>query len=370
MIGAPLEGLDTPCLLVDFRRLQANINEVQSAVTAASKVLRPHVKAHKIAQIAEMQLQAGATGITTAKLSEAEAFVDRGATDVLICYPVVGGKKIQRLLELTLKARITTIVDSLEGAREISKTFSHAGMKQEVLVKVDAGFGRVGASPAVVPQLVDEMAKLDGLLFGGLCIHEGSTYGVIDPDDREALAIRQCTTMVDLADGLRGKGVDVPVVSAGSTPGLAGDLKVSGITEVRPGNYVFYDAIQVGLGVAALDQCALSVLTSVVSTKREGGFIVDAGSKVFGLDKGAHGLAVAEGHGACVSHHGVVLTGLSEEHGWGSASPWLPQPHVGDILRFVPNHACSTINMLDEVWVVDGDVVIDRWQVCARGAVL
>ena len=369
MIGRHFSELDTPCIVVDLQRLESNIRDVQSRVSAASLTLRPHVKAHKIAEIARLQLEQGAVGVTTAKLSEAEAFVDGGVRDLLVCYPIVGQRKVDRLVALTNRARVLSVVDSARSAQAISDAFARTGREHEVLVKVDAGFGRIGVPSQDVSQLVEMVGNLEGLAFRGVCIHEGSTYGVVDPALRHRMAVDQCTTLVDVAQSLRRSGWEVPVVSAGSTPGLAGDLTVPGLTEVRPGNYVFYDAIQVGLGVAELGQCALTVLTTVVSTTRAGGFIVDAGSKVFGLDRGAHGLPVTDGYGICVTRTGLMLTGLSEEHGWGAVADGGVKPEVGDVLRFVPNHACSVVNTLDEVWVADGDVVVDRWDVCARGAV-
>lgn len=376
MIGRHVSELDTPCLVVDIQRLDRNIRDVQARVSAAGLALRPHAKAHKIAEITRRQIAGGAVGVTTAKLSEAEALVARGVTDVLVCYPLVGPAKLDRLLALTRRARVLSVVDSVSAARAIAERFVRAGETHEVLVKIDAGFGRIGVTGGAAGelaensrQLVETIADLDGISFSGLCIHEGSTYGVVDPELRHRMAADQCATLVHVARTLERLGTDVPVVSAGSTPGLAGDLTVAGITEVRPGNYVFYDAIQVGLGVAELDQCALTVLTTVVSNTQTPRFVVDGGSKVFGLDRGAHGLAVTEGYGTCLSDSALRLTGLSEEHGWGAATAGGVTPSVGDVLRFVPNHACSVVNNVDAVWVADGDLVVDTWDVCARGAV-
>ena len=365
-----LWDLDTPALIIDGQRLERNLLDVQERAHRVGKALRPHAKSHKMAPIAHRQLDLGAVGITTAKLAEAEAFADAGVMDLLVCYPIVGPPKVARLLAISRRCHVMSVVDSLAAARKLSDAFLTENRTHDVLVKVDAGFGRVGVPWEMAPELCVEVSKLPGLRLRGVCIHEGSTYREPDVEKRAAMSVEQCERLVRVAEEVRDRGVTVEIVSAGSTPGLAGALSVDGITEVRPGNYVFYDAMQVGLAVAPLEQCALTVLTRVVSTARQGGAICDAGSKVLSLDKGAHGLETTSGHGVVVNYDGLNIETLSEEHGWIRFVPEVSHPDLAEcLLRVVPNHACPVVNNFREVWVVEGDRVVDRWNVCARGAV-
>jgi D-serine deaminase-like pyridoxal phosphate-dependent protein len=368
MSGASPHELDTPAIVVDADRLAQNVQDVQRQVSMAGLALRPHAKAHKIPQVALMQAAHGASGITVAKLGEAEAFADGGQTDIFVAYPLVGPHKTARAVSLARRVKLSSAVDDLGAAAALGQAFVRAGSEHDVLIKVDAGFGRVGVRAEDVLAFGQRLAQLPGLKLTGVCIHEGSTYGIPDPAQRAEEARRQCLELVQAAMGLREAGIDLPTISAGSTPGLQGDLTVQGLTELRPGNYVFYDAIQVGLGVAPVDRCALTVLTTVVSSSGRGRFIVDAGSKVFGLDRGAHGLPVTDGHGIVLGRPGLALDGLSEEHGWGTAHG-VEAPRVGEVLRIVPNHACSVVNTTDHVFLASGDAITERWDVSARGAV-
>jgi D-serine deaminase-like pyridoxal phosphate-dependent protein len=365
-MSVQLAELDTPALVVDADRLERNLGRAQEAVTAAGKWLRPHIKSHKTPEVARRQLELGAVGLTTAKLAEAEAMAAAGLDELFICYPLIGRAKIERLLRLARERRVMTVVDTAAGATALGEAFAGEDRPLAVLVKVDAGFGRVGARGVQAVELCRRVASTDGLDLRGLCIHEGSTYGEPDPARRALLAATQARELVTIADEVRALGVPVDIVSAGSTPGLAGCLAVEGLTEVRPGNYAFYDAIQVGLGVATLEECALTVLTTVVSTARPAGAICDGGSKALSLDRGAHGLDIAQTYGTIVGREGVALQRLSEEHGWLSDDGGACS--VGDVLRVVPNHACAVVNNFDHVWVADGDEVVDRWAITARGA--
>jgi D-serine deaminase-like pyridoxal phosphate-dependent protein len=368
MMTMRLEDLDTPALVVDADRLERNLRHVQQTVEGAGKNLRPHIKAHKIPDVARRQLELGAVGLTTAKLAEAEAMAAAGLDELFVCYPLVGRPKIERLLRLARERNVMTVVDGVAGADALGAAFAGEERPLGVLVKVDAGFGRVGARAADAIELCRRVAGTDGLDFRGVCIHEGSTYAEPDTERRNQLAAAQARELVAIAEQVRALGIRVDIVSAGSTPGLAGCLDVEGLTEVRPGNYAFYDAIQVGLGVAQPDECALTVLTTVVSTARPTGAVCDAGSKALALDRGAHGLDITPGHGTIIGRDGLGIQRLSEEHGW-LADETGAGCAVGDVLRVIPNHACAVVNNFDHAWVAEGDEVVDRWPITARGAV-
>ncbi len=384
-----IDELPTPCLIVDRGRLERNLASMQEKATANSVALRPHVKTHKSVALARKQLDQGAVGITVAKVGEAERFVAAGFDDVRIAYPVIGTDKWERVRDLQNRARISFCVDTFEGAQAASGFFDGSGAKAEILLEVNSGHNRCGVSPAD-PRSVDlarRVAELPGLHLAGILTHAGQSYhGPAENESAEdslrRVSCHERDTMLQFAARLADAGIaerGAFEISIGSTPSMRYfeniDLDGFRITEIRPGNYVFHDAIQVGLGVADLEQCALTALTTVVSRHRTDGrdrLFVDAGKKVLTSDTGAR----TSGFGVLLYNPRTMeplphasITGLSEEHGWievGGGSTL----SVGDRVRIVPNHACVAVNTQDLLYVVDGDEVVDTWPVDARGAVI
>jgi len=320
------------------------------------------VKTHKCATIARRQVAGGAVGLTCAKLSEAEVLAGHGFDDLFVCYPLVGVERLRRLRELARAVRVRTIVDSEPGARALSEAME-GEPPLDVLIKLDVGMHRAGVALESAGGLAAVVAGLPGLRLRGVCVHEGSVYSEPSSDARAEVARSQVGALVRCAEALRREGFSIDVVSAGATPAWRTSVAVPGVTELRPGNYVFYDAMQVALGVVDLDRCALSVVTTVVSHAAPDRALVDAGSKVLTLDRGAHGGSLLEGYGTVVGHPGIRVASLSEEHGWLRLSG-SERIAVGDRLRIVPNHACVVAAMFDEL--VAGD---ERWPVEARGCV-
>jgi D-serine deaminase-like pyridoxal phosphate-dependent protein len=212
-------------------------------------------------------------------------------------------------------------------------------------------------------RLVD---SLPGLRLMGVSIHEGNVYGEPDPEGRARIAREQVERMVGIARDLASLGHNMEIVSCGSTPGAQFTLEMEGITEIRPGNYAFYDIMQVALGTTDLDHCALSVLATVVSHQEPGRAVMDAGVKTLALDKGL-GLA-ARGHGFVRDHPGIIIERLSEEHGWLKLEEG-ESVSIGDRLDVIPNHACVVANLFNEAAITRGDQVVDRWKVAGRGMV-
>jgi D-serine deaminase-like pyridoxal phosphate-dependent protein len=352
---------ETPYVRVDPAALDRNVSEMAAACAEHGVALRPHIKSHKCATIARRQVAHGAVGLTCAKLSEAEVLARHGFDDLFVCYPLVGAERLRRLRDLARTVRLRTIVDSPEGAHGLSAAMD--GESLDVLIKLDVGMHRAGVPPEAAPELADLVARLPGLRLRGVCIHEGSVYGEPDPTARAALAREQVGALVATAEGLRRDGHEIDVVSAGATPAWRTSVAVPGVTELRPGNYVFYDAMQVALGVVGLDRCALSVITTVVSHAAPDRALVDAGSKVLTLDRGAHGGALLDGYGVVVDRPGIRVASLSEEHGWLRLDP-SERVAVGDRLEIVPNHACPVVANFDALVADD-----ERWAVEARGCV-
>ncbi len=368
--------LDTPALRIDLDKMQRNLQEMALLAKARGVQLRPHIKTHKMPQIARLQMEMGAVGLTVAKLGEAEVMAKEGLRDLFVCFPIIGEHKVRRLRDLAREANMMTIVESAEGARGLSDAMKaegngnakgmEKGRPLDVLLDLEVGYGRVGVSEEGVHELARLVAALPGLRLRGVCIHEGSVYGEPDPECRARLAHDQVKQMVTIAQDLGRQGHNMEIVSCGSTPGARFALEVEGITEIRPGNYVFYDAMQVALGTTDIDHCALSVIATVVSHQEPGRAVIDAGAKALALDKGVGMGIAASGHGIVRDHAGIIIERLSEEHGWLKLGVG-ETVEIGERLEVIPNHACVVTNLFNEAAVTQGDGLLEVWRVAARG---
>lgn len=370
-----VRGLETPCLLVDRERLEANITAMAAACEGAGVSLRPHVKSHKCLEIAGLQRSAGAVGLTCAKVSEAAVFARGGFDDLRVAYPVLGAKarELRRLHDET-GARLSTVVDSPRGLEDLDAAWEGAPSPLRVLVKIDCGLGRVGVPIDRAEEAVDLGRHVDRaphLELGGILTHAGHAYGADGPAEVAAIARREGGEMAALAREMRGAGLPVPEVSVGSTPTARRAIEQAGVTEVRPGVYVFCDLQQVALGAADWGDCALHVLATVVSV-RDGRAVCDAGSKTLSSDRGAHGSGQGD-PGRIVGADGLPdpelrLWRLSEEHGWILADGDR-ELRVGDRVRIVPAHACAAVNLACRLHLCEGERVLESWPVAARGRV-
>lgn len=357
---------NTPAVVVDLDRLERNIREMADFAAQNRVALRPHVKTHKSPAIAKMQLAAGARGITVATLREAEAMAAAGCDDILMAYTVVGPDKYHRLIELARRVRLAVAVDSSRGARPLSEAFSNAGISLDVMVEVDTGQHRCGVLPGTdAARLATEVAALPGLHLRGIMTHEGHSYLQQDADAIARTARDAGEEMRKTAEEIRTHGISVPVISMGSTPTARLVGLEPGVTEIRPGNYVFYDMTQVTLGVVPYERCSLRVRCRVISRPAPDRAVIDAGSKTLSSDRGKYG-AVAEGYGLVLKGDapipGAVLERLSEEHGV-MAIPAGTTLEVGDIVEVIPNHACPVVNLADTMIGVRNGENVERFAV-------
>jgi D-serine deaminase-like pyridoxal phosphate-dependent protein len=343
----------TPYLCVDVGRLHANVARAAALAGDAGVALRPHVKTHKTLEIARLQREAGATGITVATIGEAEVFVAAGFDDVFIGYPLwIDQDGAQRLRRLRERARITIGVDSVDAARTAGR---HLGGGFAALVELDSGQHRTGTDPARAPDVAVAAAEAD-LEVEGVFTFPGHSYS---PDSRASAARDEAGVLAAAAAALREAGIEPRVVSGGSTPSLAySDTGV--LTELRPGVYVFGDAQQWELGAMAPDQLALTCRATVVS-HAGGHAVLDTGSKVLGADRGAF----STGFGRLPSHPDARVVLLAEHHAVVDLAG-APLPPLGTRVDVVPNHVCVAVNLVDELWA-DTDGVLERWPVAARG---
>lgn len=349
-------GRPTPYVVVDLDVLDANIARTAASATARGLALRPHAKTHKSLAVARRQLAAGAVGLTVATVAEAEVFVAGGADDVLLAYPLwVDAPRGARLGRLAERARVTVGVESAESARALAR---HAGTAVRVLVEVDSGHHRTGVDPAAAGE-VAAAATGAGLEVLGVFTFPGHGY---DPHARSTAAATEQRALATAAAALAAAGTEPRVVSGGSTP--TADLTRAGVlTELRPGVYVFNDAQQVELGVCPAGAVALTAWSTVVSS-RDDRVVLDAGSKVLGTDRAPW----ASGHGRLVDHPDARVEALSEHHATVRFPPGAVLPRTGDVVRVAPNHVCITVNLVDELVVVQGGAEVEVWPVDARGA--
>ncbi len=364
MIGSHLADIATPAVLVDMDVIERNIALMAARARAAGVRLRPHAKTHKCPQIGRLQLAAGASGLSLAKVGEAEVFVAAGFEDVFVAYPTVGEDKARRLLKLQDRARLAVGVDSVAGASTIARPFREAGRTLDVMLKIDVGYGRVGVLPEDAVALAQAVAELPGLQIRGVFTHAGHAYSARTRGELDAIARHEGEALVTAAEALRSAGLDVREVSVGSTPTAATVLRVTGVRECRPGNYVFHDASQVALGTCTVEDCALTVIATVVSVPDAGRAVVDAGSKTLSSDALR---PVAGGYGRLIGRRSR-LAKLSEEHGVIEVVPG-ESFRVGERVRILPNHACVVANLHDRLIGTSGDRIEAVLPVAARGRV-
>ena len=368
-----LSDLVTPAVVLDQGVLRANVRRMQDRATAGGKRLRPHGKTHKSPVVAAMQVDAGAVGLCCAKPGEAEVFVEGGVEDIRLAYPV-SPVHADRLLALTERARVSIIVDSLEVATAWSETLSRRGAALPVLVKVDVGFHRCGVDPERqdVRQFLQAVAALPGVQLEGLLSHAGQAY-LADSRDQIARIVAEEAALLDrIRSEAAQDGIALDEVSVGSTPSAEASMTQPQVTEVRPGNYVFCDRTQVGLGAATWDDCALTIVATVVSSG-EDRLIFDCGSKVLSSD-GARGFMPTPGFGVVLDGEGrpdesLLIERLSEEHATVRVTGGT-RLRLGSRVRIVPNHACVVANLTDAYVLAEGDEVVGTLPVAARGRVV
>jgi D-serine deaminase-like pyridoxal phosphate-dependent protein len=349
-----INEIDTPAVLIDIDRVKENLSRFQGHCNQHKIKLRPHIKTHKLPRFAALQVELGAVGITCQKIGEAEIMAKSGINDILISYNILGEAKLRRLVQLAKKCNLSVVADNQAVVEGLSKSFSHESRPLDVLVECDTGAGRCGT------QSVDETVKLalainssPGLTFAGLM-----TY---PPMGQQPAVERWLSAAID---GLAAEGLSCSTVSCGGTPNMWDAQLVKSATEHRAGTYIYNDNSLIAQGICTAENCALTVLVTVVSRPTQNRAVIDAGSKVLTSDQ--LGL---EGFGLIPSAPEAKITGLSEEHGIIDLSSCDWSPQVGDRVEIIPNHACVVSNMVDRVNLVSNGLLVGEEPVAARGCV-
>jgi D-serine deaminase-like pyridoxal phosphate-dependent protein len=379
---------------------------MQDAANARGVRLRPHAKTHKSPLIAQWQIERGAVGICCAKLGEAEVFASSGIADIRLPYPL-NPSNADRVVALLNRTQLSFIVDHPAVAKQWSDAMVMRGKQVDVLVKVDVGFHRCGIDPDArqAMPMIKGVASLPGLRLRGLLSHAGQAYHAHSDDELRTMAEAEARTMSDLAERCRKNGVPIEEVSAGATPPARFSLRQDGFTEFRPGNYVYVDRTQVALGAATIDDCALTVMATVVSKPAANRIILDSGSKTLSND-GARGFAPLTGYGTVLRLPGgrttqpggrtppgggaatgdgmlpgkdlssgdlaidddLLIERLSEEHATVRVLSGATDLEPGDRVQIIPNHSCVVSNLVDQAWLVDGQST-EMLAIHARGKI-
>jgi D-serine deaminase-like pyridoxal phosphate-dependent protein len=350
-----LNEIDTPAVLIDLGIVRRNIERFQAYADSHNLKARPHIKTHKLPEIAKMQLAAGAVGITCQKVSEAAAMVAAcpEIDDVLITYNMLGAHKLAALEALSRRVALSVVADNPTVVDALSKTFANAPRPLPVLVECDTGAGRCGVpTPADAAELGSLIAAAPGLSFGGLM-----TY---PPANSHGAVQAFMTTTIAL---LAAKSIAVPLVSSGGTPSMMTAAQAPVVTEYRPGTYAYNDRSLVERGACDWQDCALHVLATVVSVPSEHRAIIDAGSKALTSD-----LLGLTGYGHVLNRPDIAIDQLPEEHGRLVTDGPIGLK-VGDRIQIVPNHACVVTNMFDKVNLRDETGGLREVPVVARGCV-
>jgi D-serine deaminase-like pyridoxal phosphate-dependent protein len=345
-----ITDLDTPVAVVDLDRMEANITRFQAYLTTHGIANRPHIKTHKIPAIAQMQLDAGAVGITCQKIGEAEVMADAGISDIFLPYNILGAAKLERLVALAQRTRLSVTADSAPVVHGLGAAMAAAGLELPVLVECDTGLGRCGVqTPEAAADLAHLIAGTPGLRFGGLMTYP--TSAATGP------FMAKATRRIQAHD------LTVERVSGGGTPNMWRAHEHPEVTEHRAGMYIYGDRYTMHAGALTLEQCSFSVRTTVISRPTADRGVIDAGSKTLSSD-----LLGLEGYGLIVEYPEARITSLSEEHGTVDFSACAQRPAIGEAVTVIPNHCCVVNNLFNEiVGVRNGDVEV-IWPVAARGA--
>ncbi len=345
-----VQDLETPAGIIHLDRMETAIGRLQKYLDGNKIANRPHIKTHRIPEIALMQLKVGAIGIACQKLAEAEIMADAGIKDIFLPYNILGAGKLERLVKLAKRVRMAVTADNETAVRGLSEVFSSAGLKLPVLVEFDTGLGRCGAqNPEEARLLARAISSSPGLEFAGLMTHPHNEHS--DPFVAETKAL------------LKQDGIPVKTISYGSTSGMWHAHTRKEVTEYRAGVFVYGDRDSVRHGALKPEECALRVLMTVVSRPTPDRGILDGGSKALSSDRLGH-----EGHGIIDEYPEAVIYNLSEEHAFVDFSKCPRKPKVGDRVSVLPNHGCVVGNLFNKMAGVRGGKVEMVWEVAARGA--
>ena len=362
----------TPSLLLDVARVKQNAERMSDIARRNNVRLRPHIKTHKCIEVARIQTEGHDGAITVSTLEEARAFAKHGFRDITYAVPIEKGKFADAIAIKRAGVKLNLLTDDAKTVEELNKAAGDGGEKFDVFVKIDCGTHRVGVE-SDSPQAIEIPRKISdtkNLNFAGILTHAGHSYDVKTKEEILTIARHERDSMVELADRLRGNGIEVSCVSIGSTPTMTHVDHLDGVDEIRPGNYIFFDGYQATLGSCTFDDTALTVLAAVIhlDAKRRK-LVIDAGGIALSKDRGPTHLDAACGYGHVLDleghETGMRVTGLSQEHGEIHAEDdeTFSRFKVGDRLRILANHSCLTAAQHSHYNIIEDGVIVDQWQI-------
>ena len=361
-----IEELMTPAFLVDLPRLENNIEMMKGRAQQHSVALRAHVKTHKTAEIARMQISAEAPGITVSTLAEARFYMKSGFDDITYAFPITANK-LSEAAELTAGLQVFNIL--LDQPQTLSAVESYGrkhGVRFKVFLKVDSGYHRAGVDPSKPEsvQLARRLADADHIEFKGILTHAGHSYHCSNPVEISEIAGQERDVMTRFADHLREDGIKCETVSIGSTPTAMHAPHWQGVDEIRPGNYAFFDKFQADIGSCSIEDVAVTVLTTVAAHyPQHNQMLIDAGALALSKDPGANHLDHDIVFGGVQNHPRLKLFSIAQEHGLITADDLIEfdKYPVGSLLQIIPNHSCLTAALFPEYHIIKNDQVIDQW---------
>ena len=367
-----MNDLKTPCLILDLDRVRRNAERISQIATQNDVRLRPHIKTHKCTEIARIQTAGHNGAITVSTLAEARAFANDGFNDITYAVPIEAGKFGEVVEIVQSGVMLNVITDDLTTTQLLDQAAASLGVKVNVFLKTDCGYHRCGVEPdsaeaMAIPRAISDAGNLN---FAGILTHAGHSYHGRSANEILTIARQERDIMVEFADRLRADGIDVPTVSIGSTPTITHVDHLDGIDEIRPGNYIFFDAFQATQGSCSFDDCALSVLAAVTHTSRQyKKIIVDAGGIAMSKDRGPVEFDSGCGYGRVLDLDGndlnLRLDSLSQEHGEMrvGGDNIFDKLKVGSRVRIIANHSCMTAAQHAYYNVLEGGKITDRWKI-------
>ena len=367
-----IHSIKTPGLLLDLERVKRNAERISDIANRNNVRLRPHIKTHKCIEVAKIQTAGHDGAITVSTLAEAKAFSKHGFSDITYAVPIERGKFEEAIEILRSGAKLNLLTDDAATVKDLDEASGKAGVKFDVFLKIDCGTHRVGVEPhtAEAMDLPRQISDAGNLSFAGILTHGGHSYEAKSVEDIKKVARHERDCMVELAERLRNAGIEVPTVSIGSTPTINHVDHLDGIDEVRPGNYIFFDAFQATLGSCSFDETALTVLAAVIHRDKERRrIVVDAGAIALSKDRGPTGIDPGCGYGHVLdiegNETGMRVTSLSQEHGeiQSSDDEMLERFPVGSRVRILANHSCLTAAQHSHYSVLENMEIVDRWDI-------
>lgn len=361
-----IKDLQTPAIILDLDVMEHNLKKYEDLALAHHKQIWPMTKTHKSTELLKLQFQYGATGFLGGTLDECEAACEEGYENIMYAYPVATACSARRVIELEKKCHFIIRIDNLDAAKFLNEMAKQENICIYYTVIVDSGLHRFGLKPDKVKEFLLQMKELEFMIFSGISSHPGHVYCAENADEVGNYAMEEAEAIRIAVEQVKSMGMEAEIISSGSTPTFSYNIADENLNIYHPGNYIFHDCIQISNHTAKEEECALQVVASIISHPAENVFICDAGAKCLGLDKGAHGNASVVGYGKVIGHPEIIVESLSEEVGklriLGNTDL-----KIGDTIRIIPNHSCSTANLTDYYIGVRGERIERLIPVNIRG---